>query len=392
MMKKLVSKINRGIFRFLKKIKLLKLLKKDCQGLIQPTIDGVDEIYGDKKINIKIYKLVEQEDVEIKPATCLPEDELMNFKPFKVKAEWVLLDIANREFSFRNNHILDEKFNVIYEPGIPVEGLPISGEYLASCKKRINGTVAYLSNTWPKNYGHWLIYTLPLIRIYWKFIGKENIDYYYVGDGAIEAFQIETLAKVGINKEQILNYPCKADRALTVVKNRENQNGGIKYTEFFSFRFVSSLFLRSCNKLENIYPGKRIYVKRGDVKYRKVINEDEILNYLKSLGFVVVVMEGRTVQEQADIFYSSDVIVAPHGSALTNLLFVRPNTKVIELLPDNYPDPFVFNIASYAKTDFYYVKGEKTFPDNISPQMSDIKVDIHKLEQICKIAKIDDRP
>ena len=359
---------------------------KKPHGLIDVNVNNVDEIFGDSE-NINFFKIIEKPDVEIKPATCLEEDYLIYFQPFKSQGEYVLLDINNREFSFRNNHLLDNHLNVIYEPGLDFHKLPISRQYLSRCK-RLKGTVAYLSNTLPNQYGHWFCNTFPLIRIYWKFIGKENIDYYYIGDCSIQPFQIESLAKIGIDKQQIINYPCQADRSLIGVRRRENQHGGNnKYIDLFAFNFVRDLFLKNSDNYDNSYH-KRIYVKRGNVKHRKVINENKILDYLTRLGFVAIEMQGKTVREQANIFSSAEVIIAPHGSALTNLLFARPNTKVIELQSFNFPHTVNFSLASYAKADFYYIKGEKTANNQINPRYSDIKIDIHKLEKICQIANI----
>ncbi len=356
---------------------------KHPRGSIQLTIDNVDKILGDRE-DIKFFKIVEEEDVEIKPACCLEEDYLINFQPFKVRGEYVLLDINDREFSFRNNLLLDNHLNVIYEPDIDFSAF--SGQLLSRCK-RIKGTVAYISNTVPNAYGHWIQYTVPLIRIYWKMIGKQNIDYYYIGDCPISSFQMETLTKLGIDRQQIINYPCKADRSLIAIRYRRKQNDGNKYTDIFAFRFIRDLFPISQKSCYNdAY--KKIYVQRGNCNTREVIDENEILNYLDKLGFVPLVMDGRTVQEQADIFSNADVIIAPHGSALANLVFARPNTKVIELYSFNHLDTFNFTFASYAKTDYYYVIGEKASPDETSPVYSDIKIDISKLERICKLANI----
>lgn len=368
-----------------KLIKLYRISGKRPQGLIQLSIDNVDRLFGNRR-DIKIHKIVEEEDVEIKPARCLEEDYLINFQPFKVRSEHVLLDINNKKFTFRNSHLLDNYLNVIYEPDMKFDRLFISRQLLSRCKK-IRGTVAYLSNTETNHYGHWFQYTAPLIRVYWKIIGKENIDYYYIGDCPISSFQRETLTKLGINKRQIINYPCQAERSLIAVKYTRKQNGDNKFIDIFAFRFLRELFLTNQNIANNdVY--KKIYIKRGDVKHRKVVNETEILNYLEKLGFIALVMDGRTVQEQADIFSNANVIIAPHGSALTNLLFARPKTKVIELFPYNYSHTFNFPFASYAKTDYYYVNGEKVSPDNIPLIDADLKIDISKLERICKLANI----
>lgn len=88
------------------------------------------------------------------------------------------------------------------------------------------------------------------------------------------------------------------------------------------------------------------------------------------------------------MFFNARIIIAPLGSALINLIFARPNTKVIELFPFNYPDTFNYTFASYANTDYYYLFGEKISPDDIPSLNADIKIDIAKLERICKLANI----
>lgn len=364
-----------------KLIKLYRFSGKQAGGLIEVSIDNADEIFANNN-DVEVFKIVEEEIVAIKPANCLEEDSLINYQPFKSISECVLLDIKDYEFSFRNNHLLDSNLNVVYEPGIDFFKLSISKRLLPRCK-RIKGTVAYLSNTATNHYGHWLQHTLPLIRFYWEIIGKQNIDRYYIGDCPISSFQIETLNSLDISKQQIINYPCQAERLLTAIKYRSHQNGSSKYTDISTFRFIRELF--SPNQNSNY---KKIYVQRGVVKHRKVINENEILNYLNKLGFVPLVMDGKSVQEQVDIFSNANVIIAPHGSALHNVIYAQPNTKVIELFPFNYHCTANFTFASYANTNYYYVNGDKISPDYVPPIDADIKIDISKLEKILKLADI----
>lgn len=363
-----------------KLIDLYRFSGQKSGGLIEVNIDLADEIFANK--NVEVLKIVEEEKVAIKPANCLEEDRLLNYQPFESISKCVLLDIRDSEFSFRHSHLLDSNLNVIYEPGIDFSKFSIFKRLLPRCK-RVKGTVAYLSNTATNHYGHWLQHTLPLIRFYWEIIGKQNIDYYYLGDCPISSFQIETLNLLDISQQQIINYPCQAERLLTAIKYRSHQNGGSKYTDIASFRFIRDLF--SLNNNSNY---KKIYVQRGNVKHRKVVNENEILTYLDKLGFVPLVMDGRSVREQVDLFSNADVIIAPHGSALHNVIFASSNTKVIELFPFNYHCTANFTFASYANTNYYYANGDKISPDYISPIDADIKINISKLEKVLKLANI----
>lgn len=66
-----------------------------------------------------------------------------------------------------------------------------------------------------------------------------------------------------------------------------------------------------------------IYVSRQKATQRRIINEIEVIDYLKKQGFRVVVLEDLSLSEQAQCFATSGIIVAQHGAALTNLLYKK---------------------------------------------------------------------
>jgi len=64
-----------------------------------------------------------------------------------------------------------------------------------------------------------------------------------------------------------------------------------------------------------------------------------------------------SVKDQAAAFAHAELIVAPHGGALTNLIFCRPGTKVVELLSSNYPNPCYRNLCGVAKLPYIGIIG-----------------------------------
>jgi capsular polysaccharide biosynthesis protein len=56
-------------------------------------------------------------------------------------------------------------------------------------------------------------------------------------------------------------------------------------------------------------------------------------------GFEAYECEGKGVAEQARLFHSAEAIVAAHGAALTNLVFCKPGTTVLELFSPKYVNP-----------------------------------------------------
>lgn len=79
--------------------------------------------------------------------------------------------------------------------------------------------------------------------------------------------------------------------------------------------------------------GDRIYVDRRGSAIRPLENEDELAQALAGRGFATVRLERMNVAEQRACFARAAVIVAPHGAGLTNLVFCRPGTRVIEIMP-----------------------------------------------------------
>jgi hypothetical protein len=80
---------------------------------------------------------------------------------------------------------------------------------------------------------------------------------------------------------------------------------------------------------------RRIFLARKNMKWRRLLNEDDIAEYLSKLGFEKIFIEEMTVSEQIELFQQARWIVAPHGSSLLNLIFANTNVKVLVLCAPN---------------------------------------------------------
>lgn len=361
-------------------------------------------VYGNR-LDVTIHHFYRESNAPLHKPKHLPEDATFaGYKsPFPDKAssyDAVLLDIRNDAFTFQYNHLLDDNKRPIYESTVKPYELPIKYEYLLD-PPNIAGTVAYLANTVPNQYGHWIQTQLPLLLAYWETFGKQNIDYYYVGDynyltlsqAHVADFVEESLGKLGIRREQILNRPCRATRSLIAMKHREIDKANLRTgfeVDAFSHRFMK----------ENLFqpqPGlhaKKIFVKRGNVSARRELNLAELQAALESQGFVSMSMEGKTMQQEADIFGNADVIVSVHGSALHNALFCRPGTKVIEIFPYDYCEASNYVICNHSGCDYHYLIGEPLpntleSDDYYTRMGADVIVNTDKLLRLCRQVGVD---
>lgn len=367
--------------KMLEKLKniLRKQLLKKAKGIVDLESD---ESYLSKK-NIKYEYFQEEEKIiGLKPVLLSPcEDKaLTSFDSF---LKGYFLDIQNSKFRFTNNHLLDDEQNVIYHLGFSFDKLPIKNQLLPRKSQYLEGTIAYLSNTASNHFGHWLRHILPILYIYQKYSDLDEINYFYLGDFEKPAhFIYETFEILDIPKEKLIHYPCHSKRMLSIVSSWEiklNQKNSYFPKPYFDF--IRKSFLDKITKQKN-YPEK-IYIQRGNVTWRFVQNEAEIIKILLDKGFKVLSMDNLPLVEQINYFQQAKIIIAPHGSALTNLIFCSKNCKVVELMPYNYQDNTSFQYAFLAKAQYYYMRGLKIATDKEAPY-EDILVDLDLLKNVIK--------
>jgi capsular polysaccharide biosynthesis protein len=79
--------------------------------------------------------------------------------------------------------------------------------------------------------------------------------------------------------------------------------------------------------------GPPIYLSREDASARKMTNEHELVAGLEAIGYKKVVAGELTFAEQVKAFSRAPALISPHGSGLTNMLFLRRGGRTLELRP-----------------------------------------------------------
>lgn len=101
-------------------------------------------------------------------------------------------------------------------------------------------------------------------------------------------------------------------------------------------------------------PGReRLYISRAGARVRRVVNEEAVLAVLRPLGFRVVRLEELPFAEQVRLFQTAEIVVAPHGAGLANVLFASPLT-VVELV-SRVVSPVYFFLSLALGHDYRYV-------------------------------------
>lgn len=252
--------------------------------------------------------------------------------------------------------------------------------------------VVVLSGLLNNIYFHWLFDILPRIHLLKSSpVDWDSIDYFIVNQGC--NFQQETLASLGIVQNKIIdpstlnNVHIQAEMLIV-----PSFPGTIAWMPKWACDFLRASFVNP-ESLDN-KPTKRIYIKRNQSSSRRLINEDEIISFLSKFGFEAINLELLSVSQQANLFAQTAIVVSPHGSGLSNIVFCQPDITVIELFSPFYVYPCYWLVANLVGLKYFYVIGEiigsyhfhkLIYPDS---REEDIYLDCHKLAKLMVLAGI----
>ncbi|MCW6049030.1 tetratricopeptide repeat protein [Lyngbya sp. CCAP 1446/10] len=221
--------------------------------------------------------------------------------------------------------------------------------------KQIDGSVAVLSGLSGNVYFHWMVDVLPRIELLRR-SGRDlaEIDWFLVNSCQHE-FQRESLRILGIPDEKVL----ESDRIPHIQATElivPSFAGYLGWPPGWAIDFLRREFLKGIIPQAR-YP-KRIYISRSKARYRRVLNEEDVVEVLAESGFVSILPESMSLTEQIAHFYHAQVIVAAHGSGLTNTIFCKSGTKVIELMSPHYISHYYWGSSQYLQLEHYFLAGE----------------------------------
>jgi hypothetical protein len=98
---------------------------------------------------------------------------------------------------------------------------------------------------------------------------------------------------------------------------------------------------------------KAVYFRRAG--RRKITNEHELLPLLAARGMEIIEDDHVDVLKQAALFREADFIIAPHGALLVNLVYCKPGTVLVELLPGRYASNCYRTLCRLVGVEYYAV-------------------------------------
>ena len=256
-------------------------------------------------------------------------------------------------------------------------------------KKKLKGSVFSLltGGAGNSNYWHWLFDVLPRIKILESKIDLDKINYFLLPD-LKEKFQNETLDLINIPPlKRISSKKLRHVEAETVIAvdhpinfnnypNKDIQNIPEWILDDLRLKFLKN------DDTKKKYPDK-IYIDRSDSKsnhryLRKILNETEIINFLKKKDFSVIRLSDFSFADQVNLFNQASQIIGLHGGGFANLTFCKPKTFVLELKSVTAGD-VIGNLARKLDLNFHEIA--RVPEDESKDQQGLINVPLELLEK-----------
>lgn len=278
--------------------------------------------------------------------------------------------------------------------------------FLSFCKKilknkvrKFDGDCIVINHSWYQNYYHWMIEILPRM-----FLLKDELsDKTLLIHKNISKFHFEVLNKFNFKKILFIEddeiIKCKKisftsfpnyyiNKHLTIDSQKINL---IELNINFSLMREIKQWIQNNNPLLNNvinHENKKIYISRKKAGYRTILNELALEQFLYDYGFTKVFLEDYSFDEQVRLIHQTNIVIGIHGAGLTNILFMRPNMHVINLISDMHHEYCYLSIAGVGNINYCHINCSSgiSYPN---PAYNDIIVDINLikgvLDSICQI-------
>jgi capsular polysaccharide biosynthesis protein len=241
----------------------------------------------------------------------------------------------------------------------------------------VPGRLGVLAQRGDGNYYHFLMDVLTKLGVLEQAPAIARPELWYVPAQA--RFQRELLELAGIDEQHRIDadeHPhVQADCLVVPAPPAMTEKNPPWAVQFLRDRLLPHV--------DTSGPRRNVYVTRGpSANNRSITNEPAVLELLRKHDFESVDPGELSVVDQLRTFATANLIVAPHGAALANIIFSSPGSTLVELFPAGCLLPDFWRLASSVPgMEYRYVSafGGPRHPTRAGTIVRDIEVDIDAL-------------
>ena len=231
---------------------------------------------------------------------------------------------------------------------------------------------------WSIGYFHWMCDFLPKLLVAEKYLVDytivlpENHKYPYIND-SLKIFNNINLVRFSDKQYISCSEAIIPDKVCLSGDNNPLVMQKIRDKFLAYYKPVSD---------QNLF-APNLYVSRSKAKGRFITNEKEVIDALAELGFKTIYFEDYSLEDQIKLTYNCKNLIGLHGANLTNLMFMKPDSNLLELRNEgDIKNNYYYSLASSFSLNYFYLQCKSNASEN--DQTFNITVDIEKLITLTK--------
>lgn len=353
-----------------------------------------------EKIGIKIANKLEKNSVSIKD---IETEEFVNVT-YKDNEEHFISKIKDGYIYSSFGLYFDNKKRLIRET--------IAYRYILSLKQEIGGKFAFyklrkrktindnafsVQSIWNLSFAHWLFETLPRLFILKDSGLADKIDTIILGDSCNKKFHKESLSILGFDNKKIVYISDEMEIKVNNMYISSHPSIYIMRPPKWICQKYNQIAEGLSKKNQDKYFPKKVYLQRKNVKTRRLLNENELIELISKYGYETICPEEHSLEYQFCLAYNADKIISIVGSGLSSLVCSKNTVSVLGIEPYIRPeyDNWSFILEQVGGKYYYYTeKNEKNFKfHNIHNKNNDFDfyIDINKFGEQFKLFENDNQ-
>lgn len=208
------------------------------------------------------------------------------------------------------------------------------------------------------NFFHWFLDALPRVFAAEAYENITGRPCFFIVPTDLQRWQWDSLLFMGVRNERLIQVPrglsvrgFSFNTLVSTFSHRHIRHSPTGHFDAFSPPAIQTLALRLAQGAGPRKSGqtrkRRLYISRGAVQQRRVLNEDQVMEILSPHGFQRVCLENLCLRDQIQLFRDATHVIAPHGGALTNLIHLSRGCQVLEIFQSGHgPRPDFFQLAA----------------------------------------------
>jgi hypothetical protein len=294
--------------------------------------------------------------------------------------------LINRAGVLKDHGFLTVNKKIALPPGLRLHGeTMLMQDSMRQAARRIPGPSVVFYNPNLQNYYHWLVEAALPLRLMAPYLPA---DARLIMPGTLAAMAASghaPLDHAGVLDAIGLGHLPRLDIEAPICRLAD----AIWPDNVSLAALPAAMLHRFRDEVAALYPAEtgkrhRIYIERR--RLREVAANPALAQFLAAQGFTSVVLEDLPPAAQIRLFLHAEMVVAPHGAGLANLLFCPPGTRVLEIAPDTEFRPFFWMIAE--KLGFAY--GVLPCPTRPAGYNGSLQVDVRRLRALYRMLRFFD--